>query len=54
MPPNALAASEPAWRVWACLGLLLAGLYLVAGPKLALSQWRVDRGGNAGLDEALQ
>lgn len=54
MPPNALAAAEPRWRAWACLGLLLAGLYLVAGPKLALSQWRVDRAGNAGLDEALQ
>lgn len=40
-------------RVYGCLALLLTGLYLTAGPKLALSQWKVTPEGNTALEEAL-
>jgi len=45
--------SESKARVYGCLALLLTGLYLTAGPKLALSQWQVTPGGNTALEEAL-
>jgi len=39
--------------LWACLILLFIGLYLVAGPRLLLSQWSVTPQANAAMDEAL-
>lgn len=49
-----LAPDEPRWKVYACLGLLLAGLYLVVGPRIRLSRWSVHPKTNMALTEALQ
>ena len=48
-----LPKDEGRVRVYGCLALLLTGLYLVAGPKLALSAWNVTSDGNTALEEAL-
>ncbi len=40
--------------MWLSLVVLLVGLYLVIGPKIALSKWHVYREGNTALDEAIQ
>lgn len=45
---------EPRWKLHAYFALLLVGLHLIAGPKLRLSEWRVDPAGNAALEEALR
>lgn len=51
---NALAQRRPRAADDGCLLLLLVGLYLVLGPRLGLSEWRVPRENNTALDEALQ
>ena len=33
---------EPAWQVAGCLALLLVALHVVAGPKVRLSEWRLE------------
>lgn len=53
-PRPPLAADEPRWQTYGCLALLLVGLYLALGPKIALSTWQVTATGNAAMDEALQ
>ena len=45
-------AEEPRWRVVLVFVLLLAGLYLTAGPLVRLSRWHVPPQTNHGLMEA--
>ena len=54
--PNGRAAGcdAPRWKVNGCLALLLIGVYLVAGPKLRLSEWRVGPPPPAPSREAIQ
>ncbi len=49
-----LAPDEPRWKVYTCLAIFLAGLYLVVGPRLQLSRWGVHPQTNMALTEALQ
>ncbi len=53
--PSVLYESEepPRWHVWGCFVLMLVGLYLVVGPKVALSRWNVTPDSNTALEEAL-
>ncbi|HVP13109.1 MAG TPA: hypothetical protein VMV94_18180 [Phycisphaerae bacterium] len=50
IPPS---SCTPRWQVWGCLILMLVGLYLIVGPKVNLSKWRVTPDGNTALAEAL-
>ena len=55
MPSNLDAhRSEPRWKTYGCLLLMLIGLYLAMGPRVKLSEWKVTREGNTALDEAIQ
>jgi hypothetical protein len=48
-----LSDSTPRWQVWGCFILMLAGLYLIVGPKVKLSEWKVTPEGNTALAESL-
>lgn len=49
--PQSTIPFEPRWYAWACFLLMLVGLQLALGPKIRLSQWRVQAETNAGVAE---
>ncbi|HKQ47622.1 MAG TPA: hypothetical protein VJZ71_06110 [Phycisphaerae bacterium] len=50
-PPPSAISREPRWYAWACFLLTLAGLQLALGPKIRLSQWKVQASANSGVAE---
>jgi hypothetical protein len=43
----------PSWHEWGCIALMLTGLYLIVGPKIALSRWFVTTEGSTAAAEGV-